>query len=113
VILSDFGIFLISLIGFPPLPLPTHSPAVTTAIRLSPITGLTNEEHQTATHGPAKQLSEWHFARHCTPAEWTMAVRRGKLKVSGVSALVATRTTMKKTPTVTAVGVFASLRSGS
>lgn len=42
-----------------------------------------------------------------------MAVRRGKLKVSGVSALVATRTTMKKTPTVTAVGVFASLRSGS
>jgi hypothetical protein len=68
VILPNLGIGLIAPIRFPLLLEPHLTSAWITAIGLSSVARPTDEKHLHAVHRAAKQLSELHFAGHCSRA---------------------------------------------
>ena len=70
-----FQALLVAAVGLSQLFPPILLPARLAAVSLPAVAGKTDEEHRSATHGAAKQLSQYQFRSHCLcRQEWTMAV---------------------------------------
>ncbi|HTT20690.1 MAG TPA: hypothetical protein VMG82_17270 [Candidatus Sulfotelmatobacter sp.] len=77
-----FQALLVAAVGLSQLFPPILLPARLAAVSLPAVAGKTDEEHRSATHGAAKQLSQYQFRSHCLcRQEWTMAVPLCTLKL--------------------------------
>ena len=60
-ILQDFPILLIPLVGLQTLTLPRLQPTCFAAVGMSAVTGSADQEHRATARGAAKKLSKWNF----------------------------------------------------